>query len=571
MRGTDLLLCLALAAATAAVFAPVGGYPFVLFDDPRLVVHNEVVRRGLTLAGVRWAFGTLAEANWVPLTWISHMADVSLFGLDAGAHHLENVAWHAAAAVALFVMLREATGTRWRPAAVAALFALHPLHVEPVAWIALRRDVLSAFLLYLACLAHVREARRPGRARRISVVAAGALAMAAKPSAIVLPLLLVVLDGWPLGRLRGRGGLRRSLVRQLPLLAAAAGVAALTVVAQQRAGALTGLAALSLPARVANALLAAVGYLGRTLWPADLAVLYPHPGEAVSYPLATGAGLLLAAVTALAWRQRARRPWLGAGWVWYLVCFAPLAGLVQAGVQGMADRYTYLSLTGIFTALAWLAAEAAARPALRRVVVAAAAAAIVAAGVAARLQVRVWRDSATLFAHAAAVTRDNWLAYDNLGAALQRQGRYAEAVEWHRRAADVGPRNPRTLYNLGIALRLAGRPAEAVGPLRESVQLQPAQPEAWRALGLALAAAGRDDEAESAYRAAVGLRPDYGVAWVNLAAALGAQGRAAAALEACRRGAALLPGVPEAQEACERYRERPGARKGVETPPPGGR
>lgn len=535
-RASPALVAMALAALTLAVFWPVTGHEFVAFDDEDYVTRNPWVRGGLTLSGLRWAFTSVGyAANWHPLTWISHMLDVSLFGLSPGWHHAMGLLLHILAVVGLLLGLRAATGALWRSAAVAALFAVHPLHVESVAWVAERKDVLSALLFFLALGAYVHYARRPGAGRYLLLSAVYTLGLLAKSMLVTLPLLLIALDWWPLGRFRAgtgaarRRGMRRLVAEKMPLLALGAGAAVLTYRAQARIGSLAPAGLLDFPARAANAAHAAVRYLLDMLWPAKLAVLYPYPThgwtELTGQTLALSTAVL-AGATALGLAIRRRAPALALGWSWYLVMFLPVSGLVHVGIQARADRYTYLPLVGIFIALLWL-------PPLRAVRPGRAAAGPAAAGLAvilllaslARKQTGTWRSSAILFSHAVAVTRNNWQAHANLGRALGAAGRREEAVRAYREALRLLPYLHEQRIALGSLLLELGRPAEALAELQPAVR---ARPEIWwghAKLGDALALLQRQDEAAAEYLAVIRLKPDSAAAFCNLGAILFNEGK----------------------------------------------
>ncbi|HET6923659.1 MAG TPA: tetratricopeptide repeat protein [Anaeromyxobacteraceae bacterium] len=481
---------LALATLVALAYGAVGGLGFVNFDDPRYVFQNPHVQRGLTFEGVAWAFTAFHAGNWHPLTWLSHMLDVELFGLDPGRHHVVNAVLHGAATLLLFGLLRSATGRTWPSALAAALFAVHPLHVESVAWISERKDVLAAVFWMLATWAYLRQVRRPGAVRSAAVAAAFALGLMSKPTVVTLPAVLVLLDLWPLGRISATAPpwpQALALVREkAPLLALSLATGAVTLLAQSRGEGVAALPALPVSARIGNAVLSSALYLGKTVWPARLAAVYPHPalgaGGLPAWAVLASA-LLMAALTALALWQLRRRPVLAVGWLWYLVALLPTIGLVQVGLQGMADRYTYLPLVGIFVALAWLAAEAAGASGPRRIAVASACLGLVLACAAvSRRQVETWRDSFTLFGHALEVTRDNWLA----------------------------------LRNLGVAQQDAGRPAEAIANLEASLQLMPHDGQAWMNLGISYASVGRHHEAARCLQRAAEMRPDDDHVWFNL-------------------------------------------------------
>jgi Flp pilus assembly protein TadD len=549
-----VLLGCALVLAAAVAFRPVGGFPFISYDDDVVLVDNPRLRSGLTAENVVWAFTTTKAANWVPLTWLSHLLDAQLFGLDPGAHHRVNLLLHLGSAVLLFWAVNALTGALWRSALVAALFALHPLHVESVAWVTLRRDVLSALFGFAALGLYARYARRPTALRYAAVAAALALGLMAKPMLVTWPFLLLLLDAWPLGRFRaagpgGPGGARGRwpalVLEKAPLAALAAAAAIVTLIAQR--GAVAALVDVPASARVANALLAYASYLAKTVWPRDLAVFYPHPGVDYSAAGALASALLLAAITAAALLLRRGRPWLAAGWFWFLGTLVPVIGLVQTGDQAMADRYTYLPLTGLFVIVAWTSAEIAASGRRAQSAVAAATiAALAVLGVATRLQVGLWRDSETLFRHALQVTTDNHLAHDHLGVALDARGRTAEAIAQYRQSLAILPGQPHALSNLGADLVALGRFDEALACYTEALRRKPDFPQARVNFANLLVRLGRDGEALGQLRAALASRPDLPSAHYNLGILLHRRGATAEAARHLREAVRLDPGDPDA-------------------------
>jgi protein O-mannosyl-transferase len=347
---------MALVLVNVAVFGAVRHFDFVTWDDPPYVTENPIVRAGLTWSGVVWAFTTAHGPYWHPLTWLSHMLDVQLYGLHAGGHHLTNLVLHVSNSVLLLLLLRRMTGALWKSAAVAALFAVHPLHVESVAWVAERKDVLSTLFWILTMWAYLTYARRPGAGRYAAVLLVFALALMAKPMVVTLPLILLLLDVWPLGRVSLSW--HRLVLEKTPMfaLSAAAGVA--TIVVQQRVGALAAITSVTPGLRVANALVSYGNYLAKTLWPARLAALYPYPQSLPAWPWLLTCGFGLAAISVAAVRLAPRRPYLMMGWFWYLLTLLPVIGLVQVGPQAMVDRFTYVPLVGVFVIVVWGASDA---------------------------------------------------------------------------------------------------------------------------------------------------------------------------------------------------------------------
>ncbi|HEU4385123.1 MAG TPA: tetratricopeptide repeat protein [Anaeromyxobacteraceae bacterium] len=472
------------------IYGPVEDFGFINLDDEQYVTHNPAVTRGLTAAGLRWALG-FHLSNWHPLTWVSHMLDVELFGLDPGMHHLVSVLLHGLASLLLFGFLRSATGATWRSALVAALFAAHPLHVESVAWVSERKDVLSTVFWFLGCWAYVGWVRRPGAARYAGVASTFLLGLLSKPMVVTLPLVLLLIDAWPLRRLDlGRPPLRQVLAllrEKLPLLAMSAASSVVTLLAQSQGGAVSSTGLIGVPDRIGNAVLSYAAYLWKTVWPAHLAVAYPHPSlgpQGLSWWGVAVAALVLAAASAFAHHQRARRPYLAIGWLWYLVTVLPVIGLVQVGVQAMADRYTYVPLVGIFAALAWLAAEMAERFRTPSAVAAGCAVAVLACAGLARRQVGTWKDSFTLFGHATAVTRDNWFALRNLGSAHQDLGEHALAIAAFEESLRLMPHDAQTWMNLGISYGSAGRYEDSARCLERAAAMRPGDDHIWYNLGV---------------------------------------------------------------------------------------
>ncbi len=550
-RRRALLLAAGIAAAVAVVYAQTASFAFVNVDDPQYLTENYQVLRGFGTGGVRWALGFRAF-NWHPLTWLSHMLDVELFGLDAGRHHLVNVFLHLANTLLLFQLFRAATGATGRSAVVAALFGAHPLHVESVAWISERKDLLSAFFGLLAALAYLRAVRRPGPLRLWPTAVLFALALLAKPMLVTLPLLLLLLDAWPLGRLgdagAGKAVTRRALVartrEKLPLLALSAASAVLTVMAQARGGAVIGLGAVPLPARIENAVVSLAAYLRDAAFPVGLAWFYPHPALVLGGVPALhldAALLVLAALALLAARQARARPWLAFGLAWYAVSLLPVLGLVQVGTQARADRYTYLPLTGIFVAVVWGAAELLERARLRRAGPALGVLASLGCIALAVPQAATWRDSLSLHGRALAVTERNGRAWQGLCDARSRAGDPAGALEACRAALRIEPRAAEAWDGLGVATGLLGQHEEAAATFREAIRNRPDHAGAWYNLGTAYGILDRHAEAVSCFRESLRLRPDDPRAWFNLGVASLATGDRDGALEIARRLQELDP------------------------------
>lgn len=571
-RRLALYLPLGLCLLTLAAFLPVLRNGFVNFDDPQYVYANPHVRQGLSPAGLRWALTTEVAGNWHPLTLVSHMLDVQLYGLNPKGHHFTSLLLHLANVLLLFAVLHRMTGRPLRSAAVAALFAVHPLRVESVAWVAGRKDLVSGLFWMLALAAYLRYVRAPSARRYLLVAAALAASLTAKAMAVTLPVVLQLLDFWPLDRWRGWSGGReghrapwlRLAAEKLPLLCLSAAAGIIAVHTQAGPIASGGTAPLAL--RAANALTSYVAYLGKTLDPRRLAAFYPF--EAVPAARAVAAALVLAGITALATLGALpvpavpavpaggaprRAPYLIVGWLWYLVTLAPVIGVLQVGWQGMADRYTYLPSIGLFLAAVWGAADLAGlaerwRP-LRRVRrgprlvrgAAAAVAALILLGLTAvtRRQCGTWVDSFTLFSHALQV-QESYVAHTNVAEELRARGDRAASLAHYRAAVRLAPRSSQAYAALGNALRSWGQPAAALQPLRAALALVPTDERARLMLAMTLDDLGHPDFAIVELRRVLASHPDSIEAHEGLAALLQRTGDAAAAAAQRRQAEALL-------------------------------
>lgn len=499
----------ALAALVAAVFGRAARNGFTDYDDLAYVTENPHIRSGLNLDSIGWALRAGYHGNWHPLTWMSHALDISLFGLDPAGHHLVSVALHALATVLLFHALAKMTSAPGRSAFVAGLFAVHPLHVESVAWAAERKDVLSAALGMACLLVYARNAERPSRARSVLLIVLFALGLMAKPMLVTLPFVLLLLDAWPLRRFEpGRVLPPAALVREkLPLFAMSAASSAITWIVQARAGAVADLEVVPLPSRLANAAVACATYLGTMFVPRGLAVLYPFDAAIPAWKVA-GALAILIAVTVAAVRFRNRAPYLPVGWLWYLGTLLPVIGLVQVGLQSRADRYTYIPLVGVFIMLSWGLCDLFRAARLPRGSFAAVATVVLAAcSVISWRQVGLWRDSETLFKHALAVTTGNFAIEGNLGGALLRENRLDEAMGHLEAATRLRPAHAPSLSNMGVVRLRQGRIAESIPLFREAVRVKPDHLEGWLNLGNALAQIGDRDGAVAAFGRAQALSP----------------------------------------------------------------
>ena len=497
---------------TALLYLPVARFGFV-YDDVQYVTGNPAVAGGLSAASAGWAFTSRYAGNWHPITWLSLMADAGIFGLRPGLFHLVNLLLHVANSVLLLVFLRRATGALWSSALVALLFGIHPLHVESAAWITERKDLLSTLFGLLALLAYSAWTARGGWRRYLLLVAAFAASLMAKPMLVTLPFVLLLLDFWPLGRLPVAGPLpsgahrtadtqtlgrvRRLVWEKIPLFTLAAASSVVTYYVQAREGAVQSLEYFALGARLKNAVLAYLGYLSRTVWPVGLSVVYQHRGENLPLAAAVAAALVLALVSVLVVLLGKKRPYAPVGWFWYLGTLVPVIGLVQVGVQAMADRYSYLPLVGIFLLAAWAGRDLlAAKPRAVPGAVALTAAAVICLGAVSHRQIAFWRDDVALFGRAVELNPDNWTALNNLAGALSLKDRKQEAAALYRKAFDLNP-DFRALarFQAGEELFVKWQYQQAIDNYLEALQLKPEYPEAMVSLGLCYALTGRRDEA----------------------------------------------------------------------------
>jgi Flp pilus assembly protein TadD len=512
LRARLLVQC-GLGLLVLVIYGPVAGFGFVGIDDPGYVTNNEFVQRGLDRANVAWAFTTTAQGNWHPLTWLSLMLDAQLGGTQsARLFHLTNLALHLVNALLMFHVMWRMTRRTWRSAFVAALFAVHPLHVESVAWIAERKDVLSTLCWLLTMLAYVRYVERPGGARYGLLLLVYAAGLLTKPMLVTLPLLLLLLDYWPLGRFDDTTARPRLVLEKLPLGLLAAASSAVTLFAQAAGGAVARLEQFPLGTRLANALVAYVAYVFKAIWPARLTLPYPYPYYPLTPLNVTLAAALLLGISVGVMRFSRQRPYLPVGWLWYVVSLLPVIGLIQVGQQPLADRYTYIPLTGLFVIVAWgvpdLLGSGAARARGRRAVVAVAGVAAVLglAGVA-RVQVGYWRDSVTLFSHALAVTERNPQAHYGLAIDAYKRGQLERAVSHHRQALRLHPTYVEAHSGLAAALFKQQRHEQAESAYREALRLRPGDPLIHRGLGEALLQQQKLEEAAGQFEAALQTSP----------------------------------------------------------------
>jgi len=589
----NVILCLLLVVATLALYNPVNRHPFVNYDDDRYITENPHVHNGLTWPTITWAFTATEQGNWHPLTWLSHALDYQLFHQNPAGHHLTSLLIHAANAVLLFLFLMYATRRLGPSLFVAALFALHPINVESVAWVAERKNVLCTFFFFATLIAYCWYARQPDWRRYLVFAGLFVLGLMSKPMVITLPFVLLLLDYWPLGRIRGgradatAAPLSKLVVEKLPLIALSAASAVITMQAQRAGGAMRSTAQFSLAVRLENAVMAYAMYLWKMIWPSHLSPIYPHPGDSLAGWQVGTSALVLLAMTAVALKFRARR-YLLTGWLWFLGTLVPVIGLVQVGDQAMADRYAYIPLVGIFIMIAWRIADLADSKQIGLVVrVIPAACVLLALSFATNRQLGYWSSNYDLWTHAVAVTGRNFIAQDNLGGALLWLGKTDEAYLHFQAAAEINPLDPMSRSNLGAYLQEHGHMAEAIEKYNrvitltsdpgllaatyanlgaayrklgedekartsydQALQLNPNQYNVYLGLGELLEKQSRLDDAISNYSKAVELRPtDTG--FLLLGRALERTGRRSEALAAYQAALKLSPEMPEAQHAVD--------------------
>jgi len=507
-------MCLALAVLTSLVFGQTLWHDFINYDDPRYVYENTKITGGVSISGIAWAFTHIHSLNWHPLTTISHMLDCQLYGLKAGWHHFTNVCLHTLAAILLLLALQQMTGAIWRSAFVAAVFAIHPLRVESVAWIAERKDVLSGVFFMLTLLAYAYYVRLPGVSRYLVVISVFACGLMSKPMLVTLPFVLLLLDYWPLDRFKGR--LWKRLAEKIPLLALSA-VSSITTFLVQKA-AVGQTEDLPILERISNAVVSYVLYIWQMLWPVNLAVFYPHPENRLPLWEIVSCLLLLICITVAAIVVRKQRPYLITGWLWYLGMLVPAIGLVQVGWQGRADRYTYLPQIGLYIALTWGVADLTPLYRHRRATLSTAAILVIAAlSSCAWVQTSYWRDSETLFRHALAVTTNNDVAENNLGIVFLGQGKLDEAISLLQSAVDLRPDNSPAHENLAKALLQKGQVTDALIHYRKLLELEPNNIEVHNIVGTVLIQQRQVKEGVEEWQKVLAIQPDNGNAMSNLA------------------------------------------------------
>jgi len=528
-------ICLALTLATAAIFCQVRNYDFIDLDDLAYVYENPNIQAGITPKAIKWAYTTSHVDYWHPLTWLSHMLDWQLFGPNPAGHHLTNLILHIANTLLLFIVLKRMTHTPWPSAFVAALFALHPLHVESVAWVAERKDVLSTLFWLLTMAAYLRYVKHPGVARYLLTLLTFAMGLTAKPMLVTLPFVLLLLDYWPLARIPSRQNKKHTdihshrrilyhLIREkIPFFALSALSSVITFLGARSIGAVVAVTMVPLKLRVSNTLVSYVEYISKMFWPSRLAVLYPYPSQSVSILYAVISAAILLSITILILRFAKDHRYLITGWFWYLGTLVPVIGLVQVGEQALADRYTYITLTGLFIIIAWGLPDLLAKWRYKKIALALSALLIILAmSICTHFQLRYWRSDLTLFQHALDVTEDNYTAHYCVAKSLRKQGTLDKAIYHYSEVVRIKHDDLKALNGLGASLYEAGRIDEAIYYYKRALEIKPDTAEVHANLGLALAARGNFAEAVRHYRTATKtidtprIHSDFSYALLNL-------------------------------------------------------
>ena len=537
---------LLLAAIGFLIYAQLLHHQFIVYDDDAYVTENQHVKTGFTRENVIWAFTSGLTANWIPLTWLSHMLDCQLFDLKPQWHHFTNLLLHIINTLLLFAVLRQMTSALWQSAFVAAAFALHPLHVESVAWVSERKDVLSALFWILTMAAYLRYVRYTSIKWYLLTLLLFAMGLMAKPMLVTLPFVLLLLDYWPLDRFKVNGTAR--LIREkIPFLVLSAVSSVITFLVQQSAGAVSKIESIPLLTRLANAFVSYMAYIEKMLWPSRLAVLYPYPVEGLPMQRLVTAVLLLLGISFWVIHIAKNSRYLLVGWLWYLGTLVPVIGLIQVGNQSMADRYTYLPSIGIFIMIAWGISEISVKWRFRKILLCISSVAVLSAfSICTYFQLHYWQNSVTLFEHTIKVTRNNLLAYINLDNAYVELGRYNDAVEACKQAISIKPNYAKAHYNLSVAYIQLGRWQDAIEACEQAISIKPNYAKAYYSLGVAYGRLGRQQDKIEACKRAIKIEPDYADAYNNLGVAYIKLGEPEKAMESFKEAVRIKPDLAEA-------------------------
>jgi len=545
----EILICFFLIIANLAVYWQVRNHDFVAFDDDEYVFENTHIKEGLTYKGIKWAFTDSYSANWHPVTWLSHILDVELYGMNPGQHHLTNLLFHIANTILLFLVFRDMTGALWQSSFIAALFGLHPLHVESVAWISERKDVLSTFFWLLTMKFYVSYTKSLKIHKYLTAIFFFITGLMAKPMLVTLPFVLLLLDYYPLKRLTIENWELKKIIsllsEKIPFFIIAAGSSLITVFAQKGEGAVASLNIYPMNIRIANALTSYISYILKMILPYDLSVYYPY--RILPLWKIVFAGVLLFAIFFLVILTIKQYQWFAVGWLWYFGTLVPVIGLVQVGSQAMADRYTYVPLIGLFMIIAWGVPELLSRWMIKKNIIIIITAPVISILMATSwIQTQYWRNSITLFQHAVDVTTNNYIAHYNLGSALEKKGRSDEAMREYSKVLQVNPKYINAHNNIGLILASQGRRDEAIQHFKEIFKINPAYGEAHTNLGAILADAGRTDEAIAHFSEALRLNPDDAIAHNNLGVILFHMGKTDEAILHFQKSLRINPDYYEA-------------------------
>jgi tetratricopeptide (TPR) repeat protein len=545
--------------STLLVFWRVRNFDFVNYDDDLYVYESQHILNGLTQDGIIWAFTTGHASNWHPITWLSLMLDCQLFGTNTGWMHFVNLLLHIANTLLLFAVLKKITGSLWPSAFVAAAFALHPMHVESVAWIAERKDVLSTLFWMLTLLAYVNYVKRPAPLRYLVTITIFAIGLLTKPMLVTLPFVLLLLDYWPLDRFAAPRAVKtasipdrqrilyRIIIEKIPFFALAAVSSVITFIVQKGSGAVPDINTLSLQSRVANAFLSYTRYIGKMFWPQNLAVFYPRDIDSFSFWQIILCVLLLLVIFFLAFWFGRERKYLPVGWFWFVGTLIPVIGLVQSGDQAYADRYTYIPYIGLFIMIAWGLPELLSKWPQRKMALGISMVIVLTTlGICAHQQISYWNNSTALFSHAIEVTQNNYLAHNNLGIAYGSLGRHQDAIETYKQAIRIKPDYAEVHYNLGVAYGSLGRYQDEIEAYKQAIRIKPNYAKAHYNLGIAYGSLGRHQDAIESYKQAIRIKPDYAMAHCNLGAAYGMLGRGQDAIESFKQAVRIKPDYADA-------------------------
>jgi len=535
-----------LAVSTLLVFWQVRNFDFVNYDDMEYIYQNPNIQTGITGQSIKWAITAGYAANWHPLTWLSHITDWRIFGKNAGGHHVVNLIFHIANTLLLFIVLKQMTSALWQSAFVAALFALHPMHVESVAWVSERKDVLSIFFWMLTMWTYQRYVKQPGVTRYILVVLTFALGLMAKPMLVTLPFVLLLLDYWPLERF-GRRTVFYLIREKIPFFILSAVSCVVTFLVQRKGGSVVHAYALLLYDRFANAFLSYAGYIAKMFCPWKLAIFYPLSSVRSPFWQIAACALLLFGISFLVVRLGRNQRYLPVGWFWFLGTLVPVIGIVQVGQQAYADRYTYIPYIGLFLMLAWGLPELLGKWRYRKIALGSSMIIVLTTlGICAHQQVSFWKNSITLFSHAIEVTQNNWLAHNNLGFAYSNLGRYTESIDAYKQAIKFNPHYAEAYFNLGNDYAALGLGAESIDAYTQAVKIRPNYAQAYCNLGSAYTKLGRYTEAIEAYKQTIKIRPNYAEAYSNLGVVYENLGRYSEAVDACKQAIKIRPDYVEA-------------------------